>query len=433
MKIVQLSPGAGESYYCENCLRDGALVLALRQIGHDATSVPLYLPAVLADGQADGKQEVFFGGINVYLQQKSAVFRRTPRWLDRLFDSPALLRWAGRRAGMTNAEAVGETMLSMLRGEHGRQVKELERLVAFLAEHEHPDVVALSNALLVGLVRRIKEALGVPVVCSLQDEEGYVDALPEPHRGRAWETIRQRAADVDAFLAPSAFYRDVMQRRLGLPAERFHVVHNGIDAAGLAPADALPDPPAVGYLSQMCETKGLGTLVDAFCLLKRRGGPAGLKLRVFGGMSAADAGFLADVRRRIEQAGVAADVEFADQFSAEQKLAFLQSCSVLSVPTQRGEAFGLFVLEALACGVPVVLPEHGAFSELLAATGGGVACRPNDPGALADAIGGLLADPDRAAELGRVGRRAVLDRFSLDRMAREAARLCEAMVQPTET
>ncbi len=431
MRFVHLSPGAGDNIYCENCLRDAAMVLALRRVGHDAASVPLYLPLMVEDAvDDDARGEVFFGGVNVYLQQKSALFRRTPRWVDRLFDARWLLRWAGRKAGMTSAREVGETMLSMLRGEDGRQVKELERLIAFLAEHERPDVVSLSNALLVGVVRRIREALGVPVLCSLQDEEGYVDALEEPQRSQAWQLLRERCADVDAFLAPSAFYRQAMQRRLDLPAERFHVVHNAINASGLSPADGPPSPPAVGYLSQMCSGKGLDTLAEAFIRLKGSGRFAGLKLRVFGGMTGGDVEFVRSVRRRLAEAKVTEDVEFVQALDADSKLSFLQSCSAISVPTRRGEAFGLFLLEALACGVPAVLPAHGAFPELIEATGGGVLCKPNDPADLARALGELLDDPPRAAEMGRRGRRAVLEDFGPGRMAAGVLRVCEAIGVP---
>ena len=429
MKLVHLSPGAGDNFYCENCLRDAAMVLALRRIGHDAAGVPLYLPLMTQDALAENAgEEVFFGGINVYLQQKSAFFRRTPRWLDRLFDARWLLRWAGKKAGMTSAREIGRTMISMLSGENGRQVKELERLVAFLAEHERPDVVSLSNALLVGVVRRIKQALGAAVICSLQDEEGYVDALDEPERSRAWQVLAERAADVDAFIAPSAFYAETMRRRLDLPAERFHVIPNAIDAAALSPAEKPPATPAVGYLSQICEPKGLDTLAEAFCRLRATGQFDTLKLRVFGGTTGADEPFVRDVRRRLDKANVAADAEFAFSTEPAEKLAFLQSCSAVSVPTRRGEAFGLFVLEALACGVPVVLPDHGAFSELLAETQGGLLCRPNDPDDLAAKLEELLADPDRARELGRRGRQAVLERFTPERMARRVEALCEGLL-----
>ncbi len=431
MKLIHLSPGAGDNFYCENCLRDAAVVLGLRRIGHDASCLPLYLPPMVEDSlDAEARKEVFFGGVNVYLQQKSALFRRTPRWVDRIFDSRRLLRWAGKKASMTRPADVGETMLSMLRGELGRQVKELERLVAFLAERDRPDVVSLSNALLMGLVRRIKEALGVPVICSLQDEEGYVEALEEPHRSQVWQLLRERARDVDAFIAPSTFYRDAMQRRLEVPDERIHVIHNAIDPAGLAPAASPPGCPTIGFLSQMCAGKGLDTLGEAFCLLKRPGRLEGLKLSIFGGMTRADVGFIQELRRRFEAEHVADDVELHDDFDPAAKSTFLQSCSVVSVPTRRGEAFGLFVLEALACGVPVVLPDHGAFGELVRATGGGTLCRPNDPADLADKIEELLGAPDRAAELGRAGRQAVLEKFSARRMAEKVARLCENLMKP---
>jgi glycosyltransferase involved in cell wall biosynthesis len=428
MKLVHLSPGSGDNFYCENCLRDAAMVLALRRIGHDAASVALYLPLMVEDGLHEAaRNEVFFGGVNVYLQQKSRLFRRTPRWLDRLFDARWLLRWAGKKAGMTAARDVGETMLSILRGEDGRQAKELERLVAFLAADGRTDVVSLSNVLLVGVVRRIKQALGTAVICSLQDEEGYVDALDEPHRSQAWQLLRERAAEVDAFIAPSAFYGRAMQRRLGLPAERFHVVHNAIDASELAPADAPPETPAIGYLAQMCAGKGLDTLVEAFVLLKQSGRFDGLRLHVFGGMTEADVPLVEAVRRRLDETRLAGDVEFAESFDREDKPPFLQSCTVVSVPTRQGEAFGLFVLEALACGVPVALPDHGAFPELIQATGGGVLCRPNDPADLARALGELLDDPARSAELGRRGRQAVLEKFTPERMAGEVVEVCKGI------
>ena len=431
MKLVHLSPGAGESFYCENCLRDAAMVLALRRLGHDAACLPMYLPLMTEAGLDDRPGgEVFFGGVNVYLQQKIALFRKTPRWLDRLFDSPRLLRWAGRKAGMTGAADVGETMLSMLRGELGRQVKELERLVAFLADRERPDIVSMSNALLVGLARRIKQALSVPIVCSLQDEEGYIESLPEPYRSRAWELLAERARDVDAFIAPSAFYRDAMRRRLDLPAERFVVIPNAIDAEAFAPAAAPPPSPAIGYLSQMCEAKGLDTLVEAFRLLKESGRHEELTLRVLGGMTGADVAFVERVRHRLDAAGLADAVELRRDFDSAGKADWLRACSVVSVPTRWGEAFGLFVLEALACGGPVVLPDHGAFGELVAATGGGTLCRPNDPSDLAEKLDDLLRHPDRAAELGRTGRRAVIETFHSRRMGEEVARLCEGLLRP---
>ncbi len=421
MRIVHITPGSGDTFYCENCIRDDIDVHALRRAGHDAMMVPLYLPPLLEGGEQVPEGPIFFGGINVYLQQKFSLFRRTPRWLDRLFDAPALLRWVGRRARMTDARALGETTLSMLRGEHGRQAKELERLVAWLAGEGRVDVVVLSNALLIGLARRIKQALGPAVACLLQDEDTFLDELPEPLRGRAWETISRRAEDVDVFIAVSRYYGEAMRRRLELPADKLRVVYAGISPAGYAPAEAPSDPPAVGYLSRMCRTKGLDILAEAFIMLKADSRFAGLKLRVAGGKTADDDAFIGAVHSRLEEAGVLADTEFLGNLHLAARQQFLPALRVLSVPERRGEAFALYVLEALAAGVPVVLPARGAAAELVEATGGGLVCEPDDPASLAEALAKLLMDADHARRLGLAGRQVVLERFTAERTAAELA------------
>src|SRR5690606_9656865 len=115
MRIVQLTPGAG-GMYCGNCLRDNALVAALRRLGHPVTLLPLYLPLKTDEADQSDGAPIFFGGINVYLEQKAPVFRRMPRWLHDLLASPRLLRWVGTAAARTRPEQVGDMTLSMLRG-----------------------------------------------------------------------------------------------------------------------------------------------------------------------------------------------------------------------------------------------------------------------------------------------------------------------------
>ena len=397
MRIVQLTPGAGDSFYCENCIRDNGLIRSLRKAGHEAYLLPIYLPpAVDAADDEPPAGPVFFGGINVYLQQKWALFRRTPRWLDRLLDSPLLLKWASRRAGMVAAGDLGETMLSMLRGEHGRQVKELNRLVEYLASQPRPDVVCLSDVLLAGLARQIRRELNVPIVCWLQDEDGFLDAMPEPPRSQAWRTLAERAADIDAFLATSRYYAGVMAQRLSLPAEKVHVVYPGIEPEAYPPSSEPPQTPAVGFISRMCYAKGLDILVEALLLLKQNPKLALVKLLISGGRTASDGPLLAGIDRRLATAGFRDDVEYVAPFDRPGRKALLARLSVLSVPARQPEAFGLYVIEALACGVPVVLPRHGAFVELVEATGGGLLCEPNDPEALADALAEVLLDPQRA-------------------------------------
>src|SRR5207247_1976614 len=101
--------------YCGSCLHDNTLVAALIAQGHDALLIPTYTP-IRTDEPDMSQPRVFFGGINVYLQQKLALFRHTPWSLDRFLDAPGLLRWVSRFAVKTQADELAELTLSMLQG-----------------------------------------------------------------------------------------------------------------------------------------------------------------------------------------------------------------------------------------------------------------------------------------------------------------------------
>jgi glycosyltransferase involved in cell wall biosynthesis len=418
--------------FCGACLRDNALVTALRRLGHDALMVPLYLPLTLDEENQSAGTPIFFTGINVYLEQQSALFRNAPGWLHQALASPTLLNWASGAAAKTSPMDLGAMTVSMLRGEEGNQARELEQLLGWLRA-EKPDVISLSNALLVGMARRIKAELRVPVLCSLQGEDWFLDALPSPDRELAWQTASQRAADVDLFIAPSRYFADLMQRRLNLPSERVRVLLNGLNLDGYAAPLSQGDvqPPVLGYFARMCREKGLETLVNAFILLKKRGRVANLKLRIGGSCGPADQVVVDQLSARLQQNNLLGDVEFHKNLSRADKQAFLRSLTVFSVPAVYGEAFGLYVIEALASGVPVVQPRHAAFPELIAATGGGLLCAPGDEPALADAIETLLLDPARARSLGRAGQKVVQEQFGIETMARQMAELCREAVKRT--
>jgi glycosyltransferase involved in cell wall biosynthesis len=423
MRIVQLTPGAGENFYCENCLRDHAVVRQLQRDGHDILMVPMYLPSI-SEFHTQSDLPVFFGGINVYLQQKFKLFRKTPRWLDRMLDSPALLRAAGAMSGMTRAKDLGETTVSMLEGEQGAQTKEIDRLVAFLADQPRADVVSLSNIMLGGLTRRLQEELGVPVVATCQDEDAFLDSLPEPYASRAWELLSQRARQLDGLMVTSEYYRGVMAERLGMSAEAFEVVPNGIDPEGYAPPASLPNPPRIGYLSPLSYDKGLDQLLDAFLTLRREEGLENLQLELSGGVLASQKSFMKGVHRRLARERVDQDVHIHEEFDRAAKARFLPGLTVLSVPTRQPEASGLYMLEALACGVPSVQPDHGAFPEIIEDTGGGVLFEPNNVDELTGKLRSVLQNPDRRNALGSAGRSAVLEEFT---MARTAPKLVAAL------
>lgn len=430
MKILHIVPGAGGTFYCPNCMRDVALVRAQRRRGHDVMVVPLYLPILVdADGLSDDVP-VFFGGVNVYLQQQFKLFRKTPRWLDSVFDGPWMLRQAAKREGYTEAAALGPLTLSMLKGADGHQQKELDRLLAWLVEHGKPDLVHLSNSLLLGLVKALKQTLKTPVVCSLQDEEMWLDSIDPPHDQLCWNAMSACAADVDAFISVSAWYADEMSRRMGIDRGNIRVARLGIDLTNREPAAMSFDPPVLGYLSKMTASLGLGLLTDAFITLKQKPRLRDMKLRATGGALGADTQYVARLTRKLAEHRIDADAEFLKGFDAAQRRKFLQSLSVLSVPAPQGESFGMFILEALAAGVPVVQPNVGAFPEVVEATGGGIIYDPEEPDALTEALESLLLFPDRARELGQRGRRAVLDQFGIDRMADDVLGIYDSLMSP---
>ena len=394
MNLVQLTPGTG-NFYCGSCLRDNALVRGLRERGHDALMVPLYLPLIVDEPSASAGTPIFLSGISVYLSNKFIV----PGWLDRALSSPGLLRMAAGLVGMTSPRQLGQSAVAMLQPDAAHA--ELERLIGWLRSQPAPDVICLSNSLLTGLATRLKQEFRVPIICTLQGEDSFLDALPEPYRERSWELLAQRCAGIDHFIAVSRYFSDVMTKRLNLPAERVSVVHPGIAVNEFLPENA--SHPVIGYLARMHPTKGLDTLVEAFLQLKT----PGARLRIAGAMTGRDKAFVTSLRRKLGDRA-----EFLPNLDRAAKADFLRSLSVFSVPATYGEAFGMYVLEALAAGVPVVQPRHGAFPEVLAATGGGLLCEPNQPAALAAALDELLADPARARHLGAAGRQAVREKFN---------------------
>lgn len=427
MRIAYLTAGTG-SYYCGNCLRDHALARGLRALGHQVLMTPLYLPLVTEDGAAasneDGGGQIHFGGINVFLRHKGWA-RMVPGWMRKMLDGRGLLKLAGKFSGMTHPDDLGALTVSMLKGEQGRQAQEIEELAAWMKTEGRPDVICLSNVLLLGLARRLEQELGSPVVSSLQGEEGFLDSLPEPWRAESWAVLKERAAETAGFIAVSRYYGDAMTRRLSLRPERVHVVHNGIDLEGFSPAPTPVKGQVIGYMARMSPEKGLDLLVDAFGRLKERPGTRDAKLKVAGTISGFDQRFVKTLMKSTSRRWPGGDVEYHPEISRARKLEFLRELNVLSVPAVYGEAFGLYVLEALASGVPVVQPHAAAFPELLEMTGGGILCRPNDAASLADGLEELLRDPDRAQRLGLEGMGKVREGFGMAPMARKVQAILE--------
>ena len=151
---------------------------------------------------------------------------------------------------------------------------------------------------------------------------------------------------------------------------------------------------------------------------------AGSALEVAGYLAPEHRAYLHGVERLMKDAGLAHEFHYRGELDRAGKIEFLRSLNILSVPSTYDEPKGIFLLEAMASGVPVVQPRRGAFREILERTGGGVMVEPGDAASLADGIYGLWKNPELAAELGRRGAEGVRRYFSASQMA---ARALEAL------
>ena len=316
----------------------------------------------------------------------------------------------------------------MLQGEDGKQARELDKLIEWLKESCRPDVIMLSNALMIGTAHRLRSELNVPIVCTLQGEDYFLDHLPVQNREQAWGLLRSNAEHVDTFIAVSRYYAETMKARLQLPDSKIAAIQNGIDLSGYAPPATLPEKPTIVFLARMAPEKGLQTLVDAFMLLRTKPEHSELRLRIGGSLTANDKDFVSGLQKQLKSSGLLPYVEFLPNLDKNEKIALLQSGTVFSVPATYGESFGLFVLESLACGVPVVQPRHASFPEILVETGGGILCEPNDVTDLANTLESILKNPSEAKRLGDEGRVNVHSKFSVNRMAADVAQHLEHLV-----
>jgi glycosyltransferase involved in cell wall biosynthesis len=426
MKILSITAGAADMY-CGSCLRDNALAAELIARGHDVTLLPMYTPT-LTDERNVSREKVFFGGISVYLQQYVPLFRKSPRFLDRLWDSGLMLKLASRRSISTSPKMLGELTVSMLRGEDGNQRKELRKLLDWLRREPPPDIVSLPYTLLIALAKPLREALGRPVYCTLQGEDLFLDGLAEPYRRESLELIRENVKHVDAFLAVSQYYADFMPGYLDIPRDKIHVVPLGIKLDGYERAPRERSQPfTVGYFARVAPEKGLHVLAETYGRLRReREDFRGARLEVAGYLGADNKKYLDDITRRMEKWGLAGEFHYRGVLDRQQKIDFLRGLDVLSVPATYDEPKGIFLLEAMACGVPVVEPRRGGLTEVVEKTGGGLLVEPDDTAALADAIYRLYSDPALAAALGDNGFRAVREHYSVARMAERTLEVYEA-------
>ncbi|MFM7036073.1 MAG: glycosyltransferase family 4 protein [Planctomycetia bacterium] len=420
MRVVHITAGAG-GRLCGSCLHDHTLVRALRARGHDAILLPAYVPTT-TDEENIAERRIVMGGVNIWLQEHVPLFRHTPWFLDRFLDSRWLLAWLSSRTGETRPADLGPLTISSLEGEHGRHRKEVEKLAKLLADRLRPDVVHLSNVLLLGMARRIREATGAAIVCSLSGEDIFIERIPEPHRSRIHGLLRERAGDVDRFVALNGFFAHLMADALAVPHDRIAVVPHGIDPAGFPVSS--PDVAArrrgrggrvvVGSLARACPEKGLDLIIRAVPLIREK---HDVELRAAGAVVDAERAYVASCLGLAHDLGVGDHVRWLGQIDRPGKLALFESIDVFVMPTLFPEAKGIPVIEAMAAGVPIVAPAHGTFPELLDSERAGLLHAPGDPADLARRIIATLDDADLAARMGAHGHALARRRHMADQMA----------------
>jgi len=416
MKIVNIVPGFGGTFYCGNCLRDSGYTKSLVKLGHDAMMLPIYLPLTMEHGVEKNSTPIFYGAVNIYLKQKFSFLRNMPKWMENIFNSSSVLKFAAKQAGSTRTEGLEGMTISMLKGKDGNQNQDLQELIDFLKIHEKPDIVHLSNALLLGLTKQIKEQLNIPVVCSLQDEDVWVDAMNDHYRKIVWDLMSERGKDVDAFIAVSNYYAKEMKDKMRIPDENMYILPIGIDM-NLYPYSKPVEKPSIGYISRMYEEHGFGLLIDAYIQLKKDPEFKNVLLKLSGGYTADDKKYVNKQFKKLKKAGIFEDVEIIEDYQPENRFRFFNKVSILSVPVLKGEAFGTYQLESMACGVPEIIDQTA-----------GLTYSPNTPDALVAKWKEILQKPDQILAMSEKGRKEVVEKYDIDAVSEKVLEVYKSII-----
>ena len=384
MKVLFITPGSGDGYYCGNCFRDNLQAQALLRAGHDVVMIPLYLP-LKHIGSLQGDAPLLFPATTYYVEQLLSG-RKLPSWVKRLLESDKALNMASALSGTTSAAGMEDMTLSMITGE-GKAFKEhVVQLVNYVKNTERPDIIQLSSSLLLGLAKELKHAIDIPIVCSLQDEEVWIDSLKADAVRHTWQAIIDNARFVDGFITTSQYYRQVVNEKLP-QLGNVEVVYPGVNIDNYH-TDFMPDNPTIGFFYRMNELDGLDILADAFVMLKQRNTIPNLKLRIGGGYMSSDKSFFAKIKKTLQP--YTKDVVIEEDYTWEHHADFYRQITVLSVPLRFQEGVGLYLLEAFAAGRPAVEPNTGSYAEVVG--NAGLIYEPNDAQHLADALEKMLTD-----------------------------------------
>lgn len=428
MRITYITAGAG-GMYCGSCIRDNSLAQSLMDAGHDVLLLPMYTPT-LTDEKNVSSDRIFYGGISVYLEQHLSAFRRTPWLLDRLWESPWLLRAVADRAVQTDPEDLGDLAISVMEGRSGHQSKEIDKLLHWLQSQPKPDIIDISNSMLIALAQPLKDALKVPVCCTLQGEDVFLSHLSETHLNQSRDLIAEHGRYVDRFLAVSDYCATRMNRFLGVPGAKIDVVPLGVNV------DVYPRRVqttnktfTIGHFGRIAPEKGLHLLCEAYRRLRESGKIENSSIEIAGYLSPGHEKYLNSVLDEVKEWGLGSEVNYHGQLDKAQKVSFLHGLDVLVVPSVYDDPKGLPLLEAMSCGVPAIVPRRGTYTEILERTGGGILVSPDDMDALVEAIHRLSTDPQHRLELSQQGADGIRTHYTAHSMAERASEVYSRLIR----
>ena len=384
LKILFIVPGSGEQFYCGNCFRDNLYANALRKAGHNIIIMPLYLP--LKQKTFKANTPLFFPAVTAYIAQKFFKRKGMPRILKKIMNWNLMLKIAASFSGSTSAKGMEELTMSMINGDEVAFNEQVNDLIEWIKIHETPDVIHLSSSLIIGIAKALKKQFKIPIVCSLQDEEIWIDGLKKEYITAAWKGINDNIKFIDQFIASSEYYKQISLANIS-DIKDIKVIYPGVDTE-IYFSQIYPDNPVIGFFYRMNQLNGLDILAEAFVKLKKRDTVKNLRLKIAGGYTAVDKKFLKRVKKILSS--YSCYVDWDNTYNPDEHGLFYRQITLISVPITFNEGAGLYICEAFAAGRPAVEPTTGSFTEMIGDAG--ILYSPNSSDALSEALEKILTD-----------------------------------------
>lgn len=426
MKISFVVAGAGEMY-CGACMHDMFLAQGLINKGHEVRLYPLYTPVKVDFELPQKEKKIYFSGINAYLEQHLEIFRkRNSGIMDKIMESPSLLKLMMSFSIDIDPSKLGAMTVSVLKGEEGFQKREVIRLVEAMKKDGKPDIVVITNSMLKGIAPVIERELGCLIYCQLMGEEDFIKSLPAPFAAEAQTLMRRHAKYIKKFLAPSKAYAEEMAYFLAVEKEKVETITFGINTGYYHPNEKRTvEPFKIGFLSRIMPAKGFDLLMEAFILLSKKYGKKA-ELWVAGlTIGARHKRYFEDCKKHLKEEGLLEKFHYIGVPNLKEKAEFLKELSVFSAPSRFPESRGFAAIEAMASGIPVVLPDSGIYREFVNKGNAGILVKPGDAQTLAEGLLKIMNDPVKADEFGKNARNCALNDYSQEKMVEENVKFYE--------